>query len=349
MGSPKFDHSSEKFTLFLTLPGEKSKKEFNFKYSEMAESLINWTVETIKDTSRNRRNQNEMTDLTHMKLFFDKNSVPALSNKKRRARRNDPTQLQKHIQMLINLINKSDSPFIKKLCEYYVTPNSNRFPNLPFTSQFIESDDVEKHIIGDIYDDRTGIKGIIVNKLHATETKPISEGSGRLLLNNDKNDIKMVNSRIQANGSNNFDPKTSYKQHDKVYVNLSDDSLKYVEATIYEINPRGINITYNLPGPIGELTHYELVYTDMISLKDHGLHSSGGNKFSKKKISKRTNPKKKSPKLKKTSKTKTKKPSKTKTKKPTKTSKTKSKKSPKIHIGPRGGEYIVKKGKKIYQ
>ena len=45
---------------------------------------------------------------------------------------------------------------------------------------------------------------------------------------------------------------------------------------------------------------------------------------------------------------KTKKPSK---KKPSKKklSKTKSKKSPKIHTGPRGGKYIIKKGKKIYQ
>lgn len=34
---------------------------------------------------------------------------------------------------------------------------------------------------------------------------------------------------------------------------------------------------------------------------------------------------------------------------PKKISKTKTKKSPKIHTGPRGGKYIVKKGKKIYQ
>ena len=53
-------------------------------------------------------------------------------------------------------------------------------------------------------------------------------------------------------------------------------------------------------------------------------------------------------------KTKPKKPSKTKPKKPSKTkpkkiSKTKTKKSPKLYTGPRGGKYIVKKGKKIYQ
>ena len=49
---------------------------------------------------------------------------------------------------------------------------------------------------------------------------------------------------------------------------------------------------------------------------------------------------------KKLSKTKPKKLSKTKPKKP---SKTKTKKSPKLHTGPRGGKYIIKKGKKIYQ
>ena len=49
---------------------------------------------------------------------------------------------------------------------------------------------------------------------------------------------------------------------------------------------------------------------------------------------------------KKLSKTKPKKPSKT---KPKKLSKTKPKKSPKLHTGPRGGKYIIKKGKKIYQ
>ena len=41
-----------------------------------------------------------------------------------------------------------------------------------------------------------------------------------------------------------------------------------------------------------------------------------------------------------------KKPKKTSKKKPKKTSK---KKSPKIHKGPRGGVYIIRKGRKIYQ
>jgi len=45
---------------------------------------------------------------------------------------------------------------------------------------------------------------------------------------------------------------------------------------------------------------------------------------------------------------KTKKPSKTKPSKK-KPSKIKTKKSPKLHTGPRGGKYIIKKGKKIYQ
>ena len=57
-----------------------------------------------------------------------------------------------------------------------------------------------------------------------------------------------------------------------------------------------------------------------------GPKSSGGSKKS------RTKPKKK---ISKTN--------------PKKISKTKTKKSPKIHTGPRGGKYIVKKGKKIYQ
>tara|TARA_B110000971_G_scaffold182141_1_gene189171 strand:+ start:3260 stop:4576 length:1317 start_codon:yes stop_codon:yes gene_type:complete len=219
--------------------------------------------------------------------------------------------------------------------------------NLPFTSLVVNSRDVKKYIIGNIFDNQTGIKGIIVDKLDPTETKPISEDEGRLLLNVNMNDIDMVNGRLPANSSTQFDPTILYRKDDKVYLNLYPESLRYVEATITSIDSGRLRITYNTQGPTGEMKHRAYVYSNMISLK--GPVSLGGNKFSKKKISKRTNPKKKSPKLKKTSKTKTKKPSKTKTKKPKKTSKTKSKKSPKIHIGPRGGEYIVKKGKKIYQ